>query len=105
VNGTNRVDYETGEIIPPYNTYYDNYTWPTPTAMAGKNSDQNETISGADIAAALDYFPRGDQPYQANAGWNDTLEFDEYPLEIQCSHCWINGFKMDYSSQWGGRWE
>ena len=24
-----------------------------------------------------------------NYGWNGTLEFDEYPLEIQCSSCFV----------------
>jgi LysM repeat protein len=36
-----------------------------------------------------------------NYGWPEVLEFDEYPLEIQCSPCFIDKFKYGLSSKWG----
>jgi hypothetical protein len=57
------------------------------------------------IFEALDYFRKGDAAPKANMGWDDEiLEYDEYPLEIQCHECTINRFKIDYSSEFGGPW-
>ncbi|RMZ76860.1 hypothetical protein DV738_g4695, partial [Chaetothyriales sp. CBS 135597] len=36
-----------------------------------------------------------------NYGWAEALEFDEFPLEIQCSPCFIDKFKYGLSSRWG----
>lgn len=29
------------------------------------------------------------------------LEYDEYPQEIQCSNCFLEWFKLGFTSQWG----
>lgn len=39
-----------------------------------------------------------------NFHWNTTLEYDEYPIEIQCSKCILSRFKLGFSSQWGEPW-
>ena len=43
-----------------------------------------------DQMAALDYFmDRGEPVSDGNYGWAEPLEYDEYPLEIQCSSCML----------------
>ena len=45
---------------------------------------------GATQMAALDYYVTQPEPINDdNYGWYDALEFDEYPLEIQCSSCFL----------------
>jgi hypothetical protein len=39
---------------------------------------------------AEDYFYNKPDPIEDdNFGWPEPLEFDEYPLEIQCSSCFL----------------
>ncbi|ESZ92887.1 hypothetical protein SBOR_6750 [Sclerotinia borealis F-4128] len=40
-----------------------------------------------------------------NYGWVSALDFDEYPLEIQCSSCFLQKFKVGYESAWGNTWD
>ncbi|KAH8799634.1 hypothetical protein F5884DRAFT_111945 [Xylogone sp. PMI_703] len=37
----------------------------------------------------------------SNYGWYQALEYDEYPLEIQCSSCFLNKFLLGIESQYG----
>ncbi len=38
-------------------------------------------------------------------GWDSLLEFDEYPLEIQCSECFLSQYKYGLESKWGNIFE
>jgi hypothetical protein len=50
---------------------------------------------------ALDYVYTGGPQQSANYGWQEALESDEYPLEIQCSPCFLNRFTLGYTSRFG----
>ena len=40
--------------------------------------------------AAMDYYMTVPEPIDDdNYGWPNPLEYDEYPLEIQCSSCFL----------------
>jgi hypothetical protein len=84
VNGTSRVD-KNGTTILPYNTV------PPPVATFESGMKQ-----------ALDYrtLPA---PATGTLNPNSTigLEYDEYPLEIQCSSCFLQRFKLGFMSRWG----
>ena len=48
------------------------------------------SMIGLQQLAALDYYyERPDPIDDDNYGWYDSLEWDEYPLEIQCSSCFL----------------
>lgn len=50
----------------------------------------NATDTQLSQMAALDYYvDRPDPIDDDNYGWYEPLEFDEYPLEIQCSSCFL----------------
>ncbi|KAI9877824.1 MAG: hypothetical protein M1830_002721 [Pleopsidium flavum] len=83
ISGTANVNTSDGTIIPPY---FD----PAPT--------ENYSYHGP---SALDYFYTGGPRQAVNLGWQMTLEYDEYPTEIQCSACWLNRFKLGFATQWG----
>ncbi|PVI07195.1 carbohydrate-binding module family 50 protein [Periconia macrospinosa] len=85
INGTNAVD-ENGTTILPYNTVPP----PVPTFDSG-------------IEQALDYLYHGPGPASGRVNPNSTmgLEYDEYPLEIQCSSCFLQRFRLGFMSRWG----
>ncbi|KAF8859499.1 hypothetical protein BDZ45DRAFT_358156 [Acephala macrosclerotiorum] len=61
---------------------------------------------GLSQLAALDYYmERGDPIDDDNYGWPLPLEFDEYPLEIQCSSCFLQTFKYGLENKWGDIWD
>ncbi|PQE11550.1 Chitin- type 1 protein [Rutstroemia sp. NJR-2017a WRK4] len=46
--------------------------------------------SGREEMSAIDYYVDAADPIDDdNYGWVDALDFDEYPLEIQCSSCFL----------------
>lgn len=46
--------------------------------------------AGSTAMSAVDYYAQqGDPIDDDNYGWPLPLEFDEYPLEIQCSSCFL----------------
>ncbi|PQE12847.1 Peptidoglycan-binding Lysin subgroup protein [Rutstroemia sp. NJR-2017a BBW] len=46
--------------------------------------------SGREEMSAIDYYVDAADPVDDdNYGWVDALDFDEYPLEIQCSSCFL----------------
>ncbi|RMZ86661.1 hypothetical protein DV736_g6112, partial [Chaetothyriales sp. CBS 134916] len=51
------------------------------------------------------YFLEGASDDYSNYGWDAQLEYDEYPLELQCKSCFINQFIMGIESQWGEVYE
>ena len=58
---------------------FDFFVWPNATDS-----------SGSSHLAALDYYMnRGEPIDDDNYGWPLPLEFDEYPIEIQCSSCFL----------------
>ena len=52
-------------------------------------------VNASDVAkpgqmAAMDYYMIVPGPVDDdNYGWPDPLDYDEYPLEIQCSSCFL----------------
>jgi len=50
---------------------------------------------------ALDYRYHGPGPAQGTLNSSLGLEYDEYPLEIQCSSCFLQRFKLGFMSRWG----
>ncbi|KAL4901141.1 hypothetical protein BDW74DRAFT_181995 [Aspergillus multicolor] len=83
--GTNAVD-ENGTVILPYQD-------PPPA-----NVEYSVNLG----YASLDYWYNRTDPLP-DRGWTNTsiLEYDEYPLEIQCSTCFLERFKLGFSSQFG----
>ncbi|KAA8564642.1 hypothetical protein MFRU_013g01880 [Monilinia fructicola] len=62
--------------------------------------------SGRDEMSAMDYYADAAEPIDDdNYGWVGALDFDEYPLEIQCSSCFLQNFKAGYESPWGNTWD
>jgi len=55
--------------------------------------------------SAMAYVYAGGPRSQANFGWPEALESDEYPLEIQCSKCFVDRFVLGYSSVYGSSYE
>ncbi|KAH2165418.1 hypothetical protein KXW37_006451 [Aspergillus fumigatus] len=83
LNGTNAVD-ENGTVLLPYDTVPP----PQPTFNSGRK-------------AALDYRYIGKPPAEGTLNSSLGLEYDEYPLEIQCSPCFLQRFKLGFMSRWG----
>ena len=52
-----------------------------------------------------DFYTNGTDIDYSNYGWPLPLEYDEYPLEIQCQSCFINQFILGIQSQWGEVYE
>lgn len=55
--------------------------------------------------AASDYYFDGIDANWTGHGWPEMLEYDEYPLEIQCSDCFLAQYKLGLESQWGEIYE
>lgn len=55
--------------------------------------------------SASDYYFDGIDSNWTGHGWPDMLEYDEYPLEIQCSDCFLAQYKLGLESQWGEVYE
>ncbi|GAM83791.1 hypothetical protein ANO11243_017810 [Dothideomycetidae sp. 11243] len=62
------------------------------------------TASGQ-VQAADFYSSRGAPNPNDNYGWPQPLEADEYPLQIQCSSCFVQKYIYGYSSTWGDLWD
>ncbi|PYI13867.1 hypothetical protein BO99DRAFT_314610, partial [Aspergillus violaceofuscus CBS 115571] len=52
-----------------------------------------------------DYYQEGIPLDWQGHGWPTILEYDEYPLEIQCSDCFLAQYKLGIESQWGEVYE
>ena len=52
-----------------------------------------------------DYYQNSSDVDYSNYGWPDQLEYDEYPLEVQCQSCFIDQLVMGIQSQWGEVYE
>ncbi|KAJ5219686.1 hypothetical protein N7468_008890 [Penicillium chermesinum] len=82
--------FENGTCLEPFDDYFQDAT------------DAN----GLNQLAAWDYYV--DRPpaiNDDNYGWTEPLEWDEYPLEMQCSSCFLQKFKHGFESSWGEIWE
>lgn len=69
------------------------------------NSDPAPTFSdyGLNLSVMLgqDFYQDGiSMDYQGH-GWPTALDYDEYPLEIQCSECFLAQYRLGIESQWG----
>lgn len=66
----------------------------------------HDVLSGLDTDwSASDYYFDGIDANWTGHGWPDMLEYDEYPLEIQCSDCFLAQYKLGLESQWGEVYE
>lgn len=104
-------------------------TWPTYTTKAHPNWLDNEDGSPLvdedgelmeswteqpefrhsghkpEAASSTDYYMEGISPDWMGHGWPDMLEYDEYPLEIQCSECFLAQYRYGLESRWGEVYE
>ncbi|KAH8900847.1 hypothetical protein GQ53DRAFT_815696 [Thozetella sp. PMI_491] len=66
-------------------------------------------ISGSGPFASLAYwstqFTGAKSGTGTNWGWPTPLAFDEYPLEIQCSSCFLSRLQVGYGSRFGPAWD
>ncbi|KAK5739014.1 hypothetical protein LTR17_005532 [Elasticomyces elasticus] len=51
--------------------------------------------------AGQDYYQQGIPLDWEGHGWHEVLEYDEYPLEIQCSECFLGQYRHGIESIWG----
>jgi hypothetical protein len=66
--------FENGTCLEPFDDYFVDATY----------------SNGLNQLAAWDYYvERPDAINDDNYGWFDPLEWDEYPLEMQCSSCFL----------------
>lgn len=69
------------------------------------NSDPSPSFSdyGLNLTVMLgqDYYQDGVSMDYEGHGWPTALEYDEYPLEIQCSECFLAQYRLGIESQWG----
>ncbi|KAI1115461.1 hypothetical protein F5Y14DRAFT_460583 [Nemania sp. NC0429] len=99
-------------------------TWPTftnktypdftnnPDGSPGEDGDGNP-IDDSDESPVFQSYPleldqTGQDYYQdgiplnwTGHGWLAALEYDEYPLEIQCSECFLAQYRFGIESRWG----
>ncbi|ETS76495.1 hypothetical protein PFICI_11882 [Pestalotiopsis fici W106-1] len=66
--------------------------------------DNLVSLGGA--KTAIEYYKELPDPIDDdNYGWSEPLDFDEYPLEIQCSSCFLSRFEYGLTNQWGDAWD
>lgn len=83
---------ENGTLANPY----DDNIW-YPAASVGILTDR---------MAGLDYWMERHEPTDdSNYGWSKPLDADEYPLEIQCSSCFLQRYIYGMESTWGTVWD
>lgn len=72
------------------------------------NSDSSPIFNSYGLQLDLsgqDYYQDGIGLDWVGHGWPVTLEYDEYPLEIQCSECFLAQYRFGIESQWGEVYE
>ncbi|KAF2121004.1 hypothetical protein BDV96DRAFT_641641 [Lophiotrema nucula] len=91
-----------------------NFHWDYVTDEEGNCTfpfENNIWQNASDVAkpgqmAAMDYYMDVLDPIDDdNYGWPLPLEYDEYPLEIQCSSCFQKLFEYGHTSIWGDPWD
>ncbi|KAF7872589.1 hypothetical protein EAF04_003509 [Stromatinia cepivora] len=88
--------------------YWEHYTGDNDTCIEPEWTTLESVFetSGRDQMSAMDYYTDAPDPIDDdNYGWPEVLDFDEYPLEIQCSSCFLQRFKVGYESTWGNSWD
>ncbi|KAI8940611.1 hypothetical protein NX059_001883 [Plenodomus lindquistii] len=91
----------------------ENFHWEYLTDGEGNCTDPFENIwpNASEVIkpgqkAAMDYYMEVPDPIDDdNYGWPYPLEYDEYPLEMQCSSCFQKMFEYGHSSIWGDPWD
>lgn len=53
------------------------------------NPSDIQMVARDEMAAKDYYVERSDAIDDDNYGWSEVLEYDEYPLELQCSSCFL----------------
>jgi hypothetical protein len=73
--------------------YWQHYTDGNGTCIEPEWGHEKSSVfetSGYTGMAAMDYYYTVPAPIDDdNYGWAEILDFDEYPLEIQCSSCFL----------------
>lgn len=84
-------------------------TWPTHTNVTYPDYDpsvgdfqylqtlEEYGLKGKDYFVDVDAEPSDN----GNYGWPEYLGYSEFPLEIQCSFCFLESIKLGINSQWG----
>ncbi|KAK3933532.1 hypothetical protein QBC46DRAFT_463001 [Diplogelasinospora grovesii] len=89
--------------------YWQHYTDGNGTCIEPEWGHEKSSVfetSGYTGMAAMDYYYTVPAPIDDdNYGWAEILDFDEYPLEIQCSSCFLQKFKYGYEGSWGNTWD
>jgi len=81
---------ENGTAVDPFVDSFYRYARPAGSIVPGGTDAFQDYLRDED--------PTGED---LNYGWPEILEFDEFPLEVQCSSCFIDKFKYGLSSTWG----
>lgn len=58
-----------------------------------------------ELSLDMDYTYKGPGPAPGSLNSTLALEYDEYPLEIQCSSCYLQRFKLGFMSRFGEIWK
>ena len=89
VNGAPKLDAEENIIENPFN--------PPPVFVWTNITDMDWT--------GKDYFVPAMDNDSSIWGTTEMLEYDEFPLQIQCSSCFLDHFVLGIESQWGEVYE
>lgn len=74
---------------------------PSPTLAGGGGAGFSDYGLNLSLMLGQDYYQDGiSMDYQGH-GWPTALDYDKYPLEIQCSECFLAQYKLGIESQWG----
>ncbi|KAL3489583.1 hypothetical protein BJX62DRAFT_238980 [Aspergillus germanicus] len=68
-------------------------------------ADASDEAGIPNMAAADFFITKPDPIDDDNYGWPEPLEFDEYPLEIQCSSCFLKTFRYGLENARGDVWD
>nr|POE65198.1 lysm domain-containing protein [Quercus suber] len=78
--------------------------WITPGYSASGPNGQNAATAQGNIAGQDWYLDRTGSTY-SNYGWPYPLNFDEYPIQIQCSSCFLQKLSFGIASMYGNTYE
>jgi hypothetical protein len=88
-NGSPLLDEDRNNVVNPFNPV-PSFQWPNLTGPSWSGKDFYVTVDDAEFSSW---------------GTSEMFEWDEYPLEIQCSSCFLSLFRLGIESQWGEVYE
>lgn len=81
---------------------YTNVTYPDYESSSGNDFQYLMTTEEYGLKGKDYFVPSLDQPTDnGNHGAPEYLDYDEFPLEIQCSYCFLEQIKLGINSRWG----